>query len=70
MKIGGQHYRSVWPIGDDAFGIIDQTKLPHQFETMALRSAEDAARVIRNMNTRGSPLIGVVGAYGLALAKR
>jgi methylthioribose-1-phosphate isomerase len=70
MKIGGKHYRSVWPIGDDAFGIIDQTKLPHQFETMTLRSADDAARVIKAMNTRGAPLIGVVGAYGLALAVR
>jgi methylthioribose-1-phosphate isomerase len=70
MKIGGEHYRSVWPIGEDAFGIIDQTKLPHVFETMTLRSADDAARVIRNMNTRGAPLIGVVGAYGLALAVR
>jgi methylthioribose-1-phosphate isomerase len=37
---------------------------------MTLRSAEDAARVIKNMNTRGAPLIGVVGAYGLALAMR
>src|SRR5678815_1572610 len=70
MKIGGKHYRSVWPIGEDAFGIIDQTKLPHQLETMTLRSADDAARVIKNMNTRGAPLIGVVGAYGLALAVR
>src|SRR4051812_3482085 len=70
MKIGGQHYRSVWPIGEDAFGIIDQTKLPHEFVTMTLRSAEDAARAIKNMNTRGAPLIGVVGAYGLALAMR
>ena len=68
MKINGKHYRSVWPIGEDAFGIIDQTKLPHQFQTMTLRSADDAARVIKNMNTRGAPLIGVVGAYGLALA--
>jgi methylthioribose-1-phosphate isomerase len=70
MKIGGKHYRSVWPIGEDAFGIIDQTRLPHVFETMTLRSADDAARVIKNMNTRGAPLIGVVGAYGLALAVR
>ena len=70
MKIDGKHYRSVWPIGEDAFGIIDQTKLPHEFETMTLRSADDAARVIKNMNTRGAPLIGVVGAYGLALAMR
>ena len=70
MKINGTHYRSIWPIGEDAFGIIDQTRLPHEFVTMTLRSAEDAARVIRNMNTRGAPLIGVVGAYGLALAMR
>src|SRR5438067_4801950 len=70
MKINGQHYRSVWPIGEDAFGIIDQTKLPHGFVIMTLRSAEDAARAIRDMNTRGAPLIGVVGAYGLALAVR
>jgi len=70
MKINGKHYRSVWPIGGDAFGIIDQTKLPHQFQTMTLRSPDDAARVIKNMNTRGAPLIGVVGAYGLALAVR
>ncbi len=70
MKIQGKHYRSVWPIGEDAFGIIDQTKLPHEFVTMTLRSADDAARVIKNMNTRGAPLIGVVGAYGLALAMR
>ena len=70
MKIGDKHYRSVWPIGEDAFGIIDQTKLPHELVTMTLRSAEDAGRAIRNMNTRGAPLIGVVGAYGLALAVR
>ena len=70
MKIQGKHYRSVWAIGEDAFGIIDQARLPHEFVTMTLRSAEDAARVIRNMNTRGAPLIGVVGAYGLALAVR
>ena len=37
MKINGKHYRSVWPIGEDAFGIIDQTKLPHEFVTLTLR---------------------------------
>jgi methylthioribose-1-phosphate isomerase len=70
MKINGQHYRSVWPIGEDAFGIIDQAKLPHEFETMILRSADDAAHAIKSMQTRGAPLIGVVGAYGLALEMR
>src|SRR5690349_5795366 len=70
LKINGKHYRSVWPIGEDAFGIIDQTKLPHEFVTLALRSAEDAAHAISTMQTRGAPLIGAVGAYGLALAMR
>jgi methylthioribose-1-phosphate isomerase len=70
MKIGGKHYRSVWPIGEDAFGIIDQARLPHEFQTLTLRSADDAAGVINSMQTRGAPLIGVVGAYGLALEMR
>lgn len=70
MKINGTHYRSVWPIGEDAFGIIDQTKLPHELVTLTLRSADDAAHAISTMQTRGAPLIGAVGAYGLALAMR
>ena len=70
MKMNGKHYRSVWPIGEDAFGIIDQTKLPHEFVTLTLRSADDAAQAINSMQTRGAPLIGAVGAYGLALAMR
>jgi methylthioribose-1-phosphate isomerase len=70
MKIQGKHYRSVWPIGEDAFGIIDQTRLPHEFVTLTLRNAEAAAHAIVTMQTRGAPLIGAVGAYGLALAVR
>ena len=70
MKIQGKHYRSVWAIGDDAFGIIDQARLPHEFVTLSLKTADDAARVIKDMNTRGAPLIGAVGAYGLAVAMR
>jgi methylthioribose-1-phosphate isomerase len=70
MKINGKHYRSVWPLGEDAFGIIDQTKLPHEFVILTLKSAADAAHAIRSMQTRGAPLIGAVAAYGLALALR
>ena len=55
MKIKGKHYRSIWPIGEDAFGIIDQTRLPHEFVTLTLRSAGDAAHAIRSMQTRGAP---------------
>ena len=50
--------------------IIDQTKLPHQFATLTLRSEHDAAHAIRAMQMRGAPLIGAVAAYGMALAMR
>jgi methylthioribose-1-phosphate isomerase len=70
MKIHGKHSRSVWPLAEDAFGIIDQTKLPHEFVTLTLRSADDAAVAIKTMQTRGAPLIGAVAAHGLALAVR
>jgi len=70
MKINGKHYRSVWPVGEDGFGIIDQTKLPHAFVTLVLRDVTAAAQAIVTMQTRGAPLIGAVGAYGLALAVR
>ena len=70
MKINGKHYRSVWPVGEDAFGIIDQTRLPHEFVTLTLRTVDAAAHAIKSMQTRGAPLIGAVGAYGLALAVR
>src|SRR5580693_3654011 len=70
MKINGTHYRSVWPIGEDSFGIIDQTKLPHEFVILTLKTWQDAAHAISSMQTRGAPLIGAVGAYGLALAMR
>ena len=42
MKINGKPYRTIWPIGDDAVEVIDQTKLPHEFATLTLRSAEEA----------------------------
>jgi methylthioribose-1-phosphate isomerase len=68
MNIDGKPYRTIWPKGDDAIEVIDQTKLPHRFETLTLRSTEDCARAIREMIVRGAPLIGATAAYGIALA--
>lgn len=70
MKVSGVHHRSVWPIGADAVGYIDQTRLPHEFVTREARSADDVIEAIHTMRMRGAPLIGVAGAYGLALALR
>jgi methylthioribose-1-phosphate isomerase len=69
MKIQGRSYRTIWPSLDgNAVEVIDQTKLPHRFETRRLSTVEDAAHAIRGMIVRGAPLIGATAAYGLALA--
>jgi methylthioribose-1-phosphate isomerase len=70
MKINGTPYRTIWPVGDSKVGIIDQTRLPHAFETLELSTAEEAAHAIKAMIVRGAPLIGATAAYGLALAMR
>ncbi len=71
MKIDGKAYRSVWLSADSAaFHILDQTKLPHDFVTITLRSAHDATHAITTMQVRGAPLIGAVAAYGLWLGLR
>ncbi len=70
VKINGRPYRTIWPVGDDAVEVIDQTKLPHAFDTVVLRSSGDAARAIQTMVVRGAPLIGATAAYGIALGMR
>ncbi len=69
MKVGGVHYRTIWLEKDGAsVGIIDQTRLPHAFETLTLRTLADAEHAIKSMQVRGAPLIGVAAAYGVCLA--
>ena len=48
--------------------VIDQRALPHAVVRVVIGDAEAAALAIRRMWIRGAPLIGAVGAYGLALA--
>lgn len=69
MKINGTPYRTIW-LGKDGrtVEIIDQTRLPHDFVVVPLRSLDDAAKAIRDMWVRGAPLIGATAAYGMALA--
>ncbi len=69
MKVDGTPYRTIWVAEDGwSVSIIDQTRLPHEFIQVQLRTVEDAARAIEDMQVRGAPLIGVTAAYGIALA--
>ena len=67
MKVGDRHYRSIWTEGD-VVHIIDQTRLPHVFETRTVGTATEMAEAITTMRVRGAPLIGVAAAFGVALA--
>jgi len=71
MKVGGKHYRTIYPVGDgQTIEVIDQTRLPHEFALVQLYTLDDAVRAIADMIVRGAPLIGATGAYGMALALR
>lgn len=50
--------------------VIDQRKLPDALVEVPVRTASDAASVIRQMVVRGAPAIGQVAAIGLALTGR
>jgi methylthioribose-1-phosphate isomerase len=70
MKINGTPYHTIWhdPEDKSLIRIIDQEKLPFQFQVMDLKTSEDVYLAIRQMKVRGAPLIGVTGAYGIYLS--
>jgi methylthioribose-1-phosphate isomerase len=70
MNYQGKRWRTIWRNPDDTIGVIDQRLLPHQFQTLTLRTLEECAEAIRNMTVRGAPLIGATAAYGLCFALR
>lgn len=70
MKIQNKHYQTIW-IKDgnpEIIQVIDQRKLPFQFEIFEIKTIEDAFFAIKEMVVRGAPLIGVTAAYGMYLA--
>ncbi|MGI9482645.1 MAG: S-methyl-5-thioribose-1-phosphate isomerase [Hyphomicrobiales bacterium] len=69
MNVNGEPYRSIWLNEDgSSVDIIDQTRLPHEFEIVRMTGLEDAAKAIEIMQVRGAPLIGATAAYGICLA--
>lgn len=62
-------YRALQrPAGARHIEVIDQRALPHAVVRTRIADADAAALAIRRMWVRGAPLIGAVGAYGLAMA--
>ena len=70
MKIDGIFTRTIWPVDDGkTVEIIDQTRLPHDFEVARLATVAEAADAIALMRVCGAPLIGAA-AYDVLLATR
>ena len=69
MQVNGKNYHTIWvhPDNNQIIQVIDQRKLPFEFEIVDLKTAAEAFEAIQNMTVRGAPLIGVTGAYGVYL---
>ena len=69
MLVEGKQYRTIWPNKAlTGVTIIDQTYLPFNFKLRDLTSLDEVVEAIKYMRVRGAPLIGVSGAYGIAIA--
>jgi methylthioribose-1-phosphate isomerase len=63
------HLESIrWEGG--ALRLLDQRLLPQRERYLVCRTVPSLIRAIRTMAVRGAPLLGVAGAYGVALAAR
>jgi len=63
---------SVFPVvwQDDQLVLIDQTRLPGEFDVVRISRCDDLAIAIKEMIVRGAPAIGVAAAYGIYLGAR
>ena len=69
MQVDGKNFHTIWvdPDSQHIIKVIDQRKLPFEFQIVDLQTPVDAYDAIKNMTVRGAPLIGVTGAYGIYL---
>jgi S-methyl-5-thioribose-1-phosphate isomerase len=67
MKVKDKSYRTIW-MEDNVVKMINQPKIPHQFEILEFNTYKQVAQAIKAMIIRGAPAIGAAGAYGMALA--
>src|SRR5690349_5611637 len=56
------------PPAGPAVVLLDQTRLPAEEEYLTCRDVTSLDIAIRRLVVRGAPMLGVAGAYGVALA--
>ncbi len=60
--------RWVGPPDGPAIELLDQTRLPATETTLTCTSVPELVDAIQRLVVRGAPLLGIAGAYGVALA--
>jgi methylthioribose-1-phosphate isomerase len=68
MTLTSTIYPVVWH--DDRVRLIDQTRLPAEYNVVEIRRCSDMVVAIKTMIVRGAPAIGIAAAYGLYLGAR
>ncbi len=58
-------YPVIWQNG--RVSLIDQTRLPEEYNRVLISRSDDMAKAIETMIVRGAPAIGVAAAYGMYL---
>lgn len=63
---------SIYPVTwqHDKVWLIDQTRLPMEFQQIEIVNYQQMAEAIKTMIVRGAPAIGVAAAYGMYLGAR
>jgi len=67
MLVQGRDYRTVW-WEDGAVRMIEQRRLPHQFEIVRCRAFRETAEAIRTMVVRGAGAIGAAAGFAAGQA--
>ncbi|PIP54956.1 MAG: S-methyl-5-thioribose-1-phosphate isomerase [Bacteroidetes bacterium CG23_combo_of_CG06-09_8_20_14_all_32_9] len=69
MYVNGKHYYALWvDETNNAVKIVNQLKIPYEFEICEITSYLELVNAIKDMHLRGAPLIGVAGAFAVWLA--
>ncbi|MEM8815576.1 MAG: S-methyl-5-thioribose-1-phosphate isomerase, partial [Pseudomonadota bacterium] len=70
MRACRDGFRTIWHDRDGGIRLIDQRRLPHDYELVELETWRDGYDAIADMLVRGAPLIGATAAWSLYLAAR
>lgn len=67
MLVNGKQYQSVW-VEKNHIVIINQQKLPFEFELLKLSDTDEVIEAISFLKVRGAPAIGITAAYAVWLS--